>query len=164
MIEIGDHVPSGVLRELGDSGPETITTDKLLHDRTVVLFSCPGAFTPKSSNEQVPSYLKNADEIYSLGVDEILCVSVNDAFVMAAWGKYLEVGNKIRMLADGQCEFHTSMGLQLDCTRFALGFRSHRFSMIIEQGVVKELNLEKPGDYEVSGANMVITQLISKGR
>ena len=164
MIAIGDCVPSGVLRELGPNGPEPITTDKLLLNRTVVLFSCPGAFTPKSSGKQVPSYLKNAEEIYSLGIDEILCVSVNDAFVMAAWGKHLEVGNKIRMLADGQCEFHTAMGMQLDCTRFALGFRSQRFSMIIKQGVVRELNLEKPGNYDVSDASIVIAQLLSKAK
>jgi len=159
MIAVGDQIPAGTLKELGPDGPQPVSTDSLLSGRNVVLFSCPGAFTPKSTQKQVPGFLEHADEILSLGIDEILCISVNDSFVMAAWGKHLGVGAKIRMLADGQCEFHTSMGMQMDCTRFTLGFRNHRFSMLIEDGIVKELNLEERGGYDVSDAKIILEQL-----
>ena len=159
MIGIGDRVPAGLLKELGPEGPQTVPTDTLLSGRNVVLFSCPGAFTPKSTKKQVPGFLERADEILAMGIDEILCISVNDSFVMAAWGEHLGVGDKIRMLADGQCEFHTSMGMEMDCTRFTLGFRNQRFSMLIEDGVVTELNVEEPGGYDVSDASVIVEQL-----
>ena len=159
MIGVGDRIPAGLLKELGPDGPQPVSTDALLTGRKVVLFSCPGAFTPKSTQQQVPGFLQHADAILGMGIDEILCISVNDSFVMAAWGEHLGVGDKIRMLADGQCEFHTSMGMQMDCTRFTLGFRNHRFSMIIDDGVVIELNLEDPGGYDVSDASVIVDQL-----
>ena len=159
MIAVGDRVPASVFRELRSGEPESVSTDTLLAGRRVVLFSCPGAFTPKSSEQHVPSYLACFDEILAAGIDEILCVSVNDSFVMAAWANHLGVGNKLRMLADGQCEFHTSIGMQMDCTRFSLGFRSHRFSMIINDGILEDLNLESPGAYEVSDASVILRQL-----
>jgi peroxiredoxin len=159
MIGVGDRVPAGLLKELGPEGPQTVPTDTLLSGRNVVLFSCPGAFTPKSTHKQVPGFLERADEILAMGIDEILCISVNDSFVMAAWGEHLGVGDKIRMLADGHCEFHTSMGMEMDCTRFTLGFRNQRFSMLIEDGVVTELNVEEPGGYDVSDASVIVEQL-----
>ena len=162
MIAVGDRVPANVFKELGPVGPETVSSDTLFAGRRVVLFSCPGAFTPKSSEQHVPSYLALANEILAEGIDEILCVSVNDSFVMAAWGSHLGVGKKLRMLADGQCEFHTSIGLHMDCTRFSLGFRNHRFSMIINDSIVEELFLESPGAYEVSDASVILLKLRSK--
>ena len=164
MIQVGDNIPTGVLKELGAEGPEVVSTEQLFSGKDVILFSCPGAFTPKSTEKQVPSYQRHAAEFFSLGIDSIICISVNDAFVMDAWGKHVGVGDDIRMLADGHCEFHTSMGLQMDCTRFTLGFRSHRFSMLVEGGVVTTLNLEEPGAYEVSDAAVILEQLRSQRR
>ena len=158
-IAVGDRIPIGVLKELGKTGPQVVSTEQLFAGQRVVLFSCPGAFTPKSTQQQVPGYLEYADQIRALGVDAILCISVNDAFVMDAWGKALGTGDRIRMLADGHCEFHTSMGLEMDCTRFTLGFRSHRFSMIVDDGNVTHLNIEEPGGYDVSDATVVVEQL-----
>jgi peroxiredoxin len=142
MIAVGDRIPAGVLKELGPDGPQPVSTDSLFAGR-----------------KQVPGYLSAADEILATDIDEILCISVNDSFVMAAWGEHLGVGDRIRMLADGQCEFHTSMGLQMDCTRFTLGFRNHRFSMIVEDGIVRTFNLEEPGGYDVSDAEVIVRQL-----
>lgn len=157
---MGDSIPAGVLKELGPAGtPQVVSTAELFAGNRVVLFSCPGAFTPKSTDRQVPSYLNHADEIGSMGIDAIVCISVNDSFVMDAWGKACGVGDKIRMLADGHCEFHTSMGLEMDCTRFTLGFRNQRFSMIVDDGVVTHLNVEEPGGYEVSDASVIVEQL-----
>ncbi len=158
-IKIGDRIPAGVLKELGNEGPVTVATGELFDGKRVVLFSCPGAFTPKSTDHHVPSYLEHADAILASGVDSILCVSVNDSFVMDAWAKACGVGSKIRMLADGQCEFHTSLGLEMDCTRFTLGYRNHRFSMIVDDGRVTHLNVEAPGAYDVSDAAVILAQL-----
>lgn len=159
-IKVGDRIPTGVLKELGPAGaPTVVSSAEIFAGKRIVLFSCPGAFTPKSTQQQVPSYLNHADEIISLGVDAIVCISVNDAFVMDAWGKACGVGDKIRMLADGHCEFHTSMGLEMDCTRFTLGFRNQRFSMIVDDGVVTHLNVEEPGGYAVSDASVIVEQL-----
>ena len=152
-------MPDGLFKELGESGPEIVTTATLFSGKKVVLFSCPGAFTPKSTLKQVPGYLQHADEILSSGIDAIICISVNDSFVMDAWAKYCGVEDKIRMLADGHCEFHTSLGLEMDCTRFTLGFRSHRFSMIIDDCVLTHLNIEEPGGYDVSDASVIVAQL-----
>ena len=158
-IAVGDRIPVGVLKELGPRGPVQVSTEQLFSGKRVVLFSCPGAFTPKSTEKQVPGYLAHADEILAAGVDSIVCISVNDSFVMDAWAKHCGVGEKIRMLADGHCELHTSMGLEMDCTRFTLGFRSHRFSMIVDDGVVTHFNLEEPGGYDVSDASVIVEQL-----
>lgn len=159
-IKVGDTIPTGVLKELGPAGaPVVISTAEIFAGNRVVLFSCPGAFTPKSTDQQVPSYLSAADKIHSMGIDAIVCISVNDSFVMDAWAKACGVGDKIRMLADGHCEFHTSMGLEMDCTRFTLGFRNQRFSMIVDDGVVTHLNVEEPGGYEVSDASVIVGQL-----
>ena len=158
-IHIGDRMPTGVLKFLGEAGPTVIASHELFGGKRVVLFSCPGAFTPKSTLQQLPGYVKHADEILATGIDSIICISVNDAFVMDAWGKYCRVGDKIMMLADGHCEYHTVLGLEMDCTRFTLGFRSDRFSMIIDDSIVTHLNVEEPGGYEVSDVEVILEQL-----
>ncbi|GAB3273293.1 peroxiredoxin [Parahaliea aestuarii] len=162
-IDTGSKLPDGVFRVLEASGPAIVSAADLFSGKSVVLFSCPGAFTEKSTRLQVPSYLRYSSELFSLGVDTICCVSVNDAFVMHAWGERCEVGNKILMLADGQCEYHTQLGLEMDCTRFALGFRSHRFSLLAVDRVVRILNIEEPGAYEVSDAAVITGQIRESG-
>jgi peroxiredoxin len=159
VIKISDKIPAAIFKELGESAMETVSTDTLFNGRKVVLFSCPGAFTPKSTEKQVPGFLAAAAEFASLGVDEIICISVNDSFVMDAWSSHMGVDGRIRMLADGHCEFHTSIGMQMDCTRFTLGFRSQRFSMLIDDAVVTFLNVEEPGGYDVSDASILLQQM-----
>jgi peroxiredoxin len=162
MIKISEKIPAAVFKELGENGPETVSTDTLFNGRRVVLFSCPGAFTPKSTEKQVPGYLAAAADFASLGVDEIICISVNDSFVMDAWATHMGVDGRIRMLADGHCEFHTSIGMQMDCMRFTLGFRSQRFSMLVDDAVVTMLNVEEPGGYDVSDAGVLLQQMQSE--
>lgn len=158
-INVGDPLPAATFRYVKDREVVTVSTDELLRGRRVVIFSVPGAFTPKSTELHVPSYLGNTEDIYAQGVHSIICVSVNDAHVMDAWAKHCGVGDKIRMLADGHCVFFTAIGLELDCTRFELGFRCHRFSMIVDDGSVSVMNVEAPGAYEVAGAETILAQL-----
>ena len=158
-IDVGEKIPAGVFKELGPAGPQVVSGAEIFNGKRVVLFSCPGAFTPKSTEQQIPSYLHHATAIFAAGVDSIVCISVNDAFVMNAWGKSCRVGNTIRMLADGHAEFHTSLGLEMDCTRFTLGIRSHRFSMFVNDGTVEILNIEEPGGYAKSDAGVIAGQL-----
>lgn len=163
-IQVGDYMPTGVFKVLKDGKPELVASEALFGKKSVVLFSCPGAFTPKSTLKQLPGYVAHADTIFSLGIDSILCISVNDAFVMDAWGKHCGVEGKIKMLADGHCEYHTALGLEMDCTRFTLGFRSHRFSMIIRDGRVTHLNIEEPGAFDVSDVTVILEQLGHEGK
>lgn len=163
-IAIGTRLPPGLFRILGSEGPSVVTSGEIFDGKTVVLFSCPGAFTKKSTELQVPSYIAHHDEIHALGVDTIVCISVNDSFVMDAWGEHCGVGRRITMLADGQCEYHTQLGLEMDCTRFALGYRSHRFSLLAVDGVVELLNIEDPGAYEVSDARVIVEQIRARRR
>jgi peroxiredoxin len=150
-IKAGDKMPSGKFKTMGESGVVEISTDDLFNGKKVVLFAVPGAFTPTCSNQHLPSYLKNFDKIKAQGVDTIACMAVNDAFVMDAWGKDRGVGDKIKMLADGNGEYTKALGLELDGSKFGLGSRSKRFSMIIENGVAKEVNVDE-GKYELTGA------------
>ncbi len=160
VIKIGDKIPPNIFKLLDGDVQSTITSDEVFNNSKVVLFSVPGAFTPKSTNVQIPGYLKHAEQIFKFGIDKIICVSVNDAFVMDAWGKYCNVENKILMLADAHCHFFNSIGLEMDCTRFNLGYRCERFSMIIDNGVLKKLNLEIPGGpVEASSAETIIKNL-----
>jgi len=144
-IKQGDKMPAGKLRTMTSSGPAEVTTDELFKGKKVVLFSVPGAFTPTCSNQHLPSYLKNFDKIKAQGVDTVACMAVNDAFVMDAWGKDRGVGDKIKMLADGNGEYTKALGLELDGSKFGLGSRGKRFSMIVDNGVVKELNIDESG-------------------
>ena len=158
-IKVGDKVPSATLRYLSPEGPKEITTDELLKGKRVALFAVPGAFTPTCSQRHLPGYVDKASELKAKGIDQIACVAVNDAFVMGAWGKAQNVGDKVLMLADGSGDFTRALGLELDLTSRGLGVRSDRYSMLIEDGVVKSLNREKPGQFEVSSAEAMLKAL-----
>jgi glutaredoxin/glutathione-dependent peroxiredoxin len=158
-IKVGDKVPSATLMQMKDGGPKPVKTDDLFAGKKVVLFALPGAFTPTCSAKHVPGFVQNADALKAKGVDAIACLSVNDAFVMGAWGENQKVGDKVMMLADGNGDFTRAVGLEMDGTRFGMGKRSQRYSMLVDNGVVKELNVEEPGAFSVSSAEHVLKQL-----
>jgi len=150
-IEAGDKLPAGKLRTMTAEGPKEMSTDDIFKGKKVILFSVPGAFTPTCSKQHLPSYLNNYDKIKAQGVDTIACMAVNDPFVMDAWGKDRGVGDKILMLADGNGEFTKSLGLELDGSKFGLGTRGKRFSMVVNDGKVETLNVDESG-YSLSSA------------
>jgi peroxiredoxin len=158
-IKVGDKVPSATLMEKQDGGPKPVKTDDLFAGKKVVLFALPGAFTPTCSAKHLPGFIQNSDAIKQKGVDVIACLSVNDAFVMGAWGDSQGAGGKVMMLADGNGEFTKALGLEMDATRFGMGHRSQRFSMVVDNGIVTELNIEEPGAFSVSSAEHVMKQL-----
>ncbi len=158
-IKVGDRVPESTLMEMGESGPQPITSADLFGGKTVGVFALPGAFTPNCSAKHMPGYIQNAEALKAKGVDDIACVSVNDVFVMAAWGKAQEASGKIRMLADGNGDFTTALGLAFDASGFGMGQRSERYSMIVKDGVVAELNVEEKGAFDVSSAEHMLGQL-----
>ncbi|HTQ15630.1 MAG TPA: peroxiredoxin [Rhizomicrobium sp.] len=158
-IKVGDKIPSATLMQMKDGGPKPVSTDDFFAGKKVVLFALPGAFTPTCSAKHLPGFVTHADEIMSRGVDAIACMSVNDAFVMGAWGDQQKTGSKVAMLADGNGDFTRALGLELDASRFGMGKRSQRFSMVIDNGTVKQLNVEEPGAFSVSSAEHVLTQL-----
>ena len=165
-IKVGDRLPDGQLNEFievetaGCSlGPNTFNVGDLVKGRKIVVFGLPGAYTPTCSAKHVPSYLQHFDALKAKGVDEIWCMSVNDAFVMGAWGREQKAGGKVRMMADGSADFAKATGLTLDLTARGMGMRCQRFSMLVDNGVVKSLNVEAPGRYEVSDAETMLKQL-----
>jgi peroxiredoxin len=158
-IKVGDKVPQGKFSVMGANGPEPLASDALFGGKKVVLFSVPGAFTPTCSAKHLPGYVELAARIRALGVDAIACLAVNDVFVMSAWGKAGNVGDKIVMLADGNGDYTRALGLELDATGFGMGRRSKRFSMIVDDGVVRQLNVEPPGQFGVSSAESALAQL-----
>ncbi|TVR95307.1 MAG: peroxiredoxin [Rhodospirillales bacterium] len=158
-IQAGDKIPSVKLMRMGTSGPEPVTTDELFAGKRVALFAVPGAFTPTCSAKHLPSFLAHADELKAKGIDAIVCVSVNDVFVMGAWGKDQNVGDTVMMVADGDGALTKALGLELDLSGKGLGLRSQRFSMVVEDGVVKSLNLDPGGAYEKSSAEAMLAQL-----
>jgi len=158
-IKVGDTVPSATLMKMTGDGPAPVTTEALFAGRNVALFSVPGAFTPTCSAKHLPGYIENADAMAAKGVDEIVCISVNDAFVMGAWGTSANVGDKITMLADGNGDFVEALGLTMDGSRFGMGKRGQRFSMLVRDGKVVELNIEDPGAFKVSSAEHLMGQL-----
>lgn len=158
-IKIGDKVPSTTLTQMKGGAPQPLKTDDLFSGKKVVVFALPGAFTPTCSAKHLPSFVQKADEIKRHGVDAIACISVNDAFVMGAWGETQGTGDKIMMLADGNGDFTRALGLEMDASRFGMGKRSQRFSMIVDNGIVKQLNVEEPGAFSVSSAEHVLQQL-----
>ena len=158
-IQVGDKIPAATLTTMTADGPGPVSTDEYFAGRKVVLFSVPGAFTPTCSAKHLPGFVDNADEIRGKGVDEIACMSVNDVFVMTAWGKSAGVEGKVTMLADGNGAFAKALGLEMDASGFGMGTRSKRFSMIVDDGTVTELNLEEPGAFQVSSAEHALTQL-----
>ncbi|MBI3711338.1 MAG: peroxiredoxin [Proteobacteria bacterium] len=158
-IKVGDKVPSVKLRHMTKDGVKDITTDEIFKGKKVVLFALPGAFTPTCSAKHLPGFVQQAGSIKAKGVDTIACLSVNDAFVMDAWGKNQNVGDKVAMLADGNAELTKALGLEMDGTGYGMGLRSKRYSMLVQDGVVKQLNLEKPGAFEVSNAETILKQV-----
>ena len=165
MIQVGDKLPAGTLQEFieleGEGcslGPNAFAVEKLTAGKTIALFALPGAFTPTCSAKHVPGFVAKADEFKAAGVDEIWCVSVNDAFVMGAWARDQKTQGKLRMLADGSADFAKATGLTLDLTARGMGLRSNRYSMLVKDGVVKALNVEAPGKFEVSDADTLLAQ------
>ena len=158
-INVGDKVPQATFKYLSPEGPKEISSDELFGGKKVALFAVPGAFTPTCSQRHLPGYVERAGDIKGRGVDTIACVSVNDAFVMGAWGKDQKVGDKVMMLADGSGDFTKAMGLELDLTKGGLGVRSQRYSMLVDNGVVKAINIEKPGQFDVSSAETMLKAL-----
>ena len=150
-IKQGDKLPDGKLRTMTAEGPKEISTDDIFKGKKVVLFSVPGAFTPTCSSKHLPSYVTNYDKIKAQGVDTIACMAVNDPFVMDAWGKSQNVGSKVLMLADGNGEYTRALGLEMDGSKFGLGSRGKRFSMIVNNGTVETLNVDETG-YSLSSA------------
>ena len=158
-IQVGDRIPSTTLIKATAQGPQPVESDAYFAGRKVALFSVPGAFTPTCSARHLPSYLDKADELAAKGVDEIACVSVNDAFVMQAWAESSGAEGKVTMFADGNGDFATALGLDADFSKFGMGKRSQRWSAIVEDGVVRELNVEEPGAFSVSSAEFLSAQL-----
>jgi len=165
MIKVGDKLPAGTLQEFievegnGCSiGPNSFDIEKSTAGKKIVIFGLPGAYTPTCSAKHVPGYVEKAGELKAAGVDEIWCVSVNDAFVMGAWGRDQHTSGKVRMMADGSADFARATGLTLDLTARGMGLRSNRYSMLVEDGVVKTLNIEGPGKFEVSDAGTMLAQ------
>jgi peroxiredoxin len=159
-INVGDKIPSVTLKQLTPEGVKEVTTDEIFGGKKVVLFAVPGAFTPACSQRHLPGFVERAGDIKAKGVDEIACVAVNDAFVMGAWGREQKTEGKVRMLADGSGDFVRALGLELDLSKGGLGIRSQRYSMLVDNGVVKSLNIEKqPGQVDVSGAEAMLRSL-----
>ncbi len=158
-IQVGERIPRGTLHHITENGTGDITNGEIFDGKKVVLFALPGAFTPTCSAKHLPGFVAKADEIKAKGVDTIACLSVNDAFVMGAWGKDQGVGDKVLMLADGIAEFTKALGLELDLTPRAMGLRSNRYAMIVDDGVVTLLNNEAPGAFEGSSAEAVLEAL-----
>jgi peroxiredoxin len=154
-VQTGDKVPGVTLKTMGSEGPQDITTDDIFSGKKVVLFAVPGAFTPGCSLTHLPGYVVNADKIKELGVDTIACMSVNDAFVMGAWGE-AQNASEILMLADGNGELAAALGLELDGSGFGMGTRSQRFAMIVEDGTITQLNVEPAGGIDVSSAETIL--------
>jgi peroxiredoxin len=165
MIKVGDKLPSATLMEYVEVegngcsiGPNPVDVTKASAGKTIALFALPGAFTPTCSAKHVPGYVENAAAFKAAGVDEIWCVSVNDAFVMGAWARDQKTADKVRMLGDGSAVFANATGLTLDLTGKGMGVRSNRYSMLVKDGVVTALNIEGPGKFEVSDAETLLAQ------
>ena len=165
MIKVGEKLPAGTLREFievateGCSvGPNEVDVAAATAGKTIALFALPGAFTPTCSAQHVPGYRDHAEQLKAAGVDEIWCVSVNDAFVMGAWGRELHSTGKVRMMGDGSADFTKGTGLTLDLTARGMGLRSNRYSMLVKDGKVATLNIEGPGKFEVSDADTMLSQ------
>ncbi len=158
-IQIGDTLPKLTLVKATENGPEPVDSEEYFRGRRVALFAVPGAFTPTCSARHLPSYVDKAEQLKAKGVDEIACISVNDPFVMRAWGESSGAGEKVTMLADGNGEFARAVGLEMDGTKFGMGKRSQRYSMIVDDGRVEQVNVEEAGAFSVSGADYMLERL-----
>ena len=157
-VKVGDKVPEGTLMEMTDSGQAPVTTANLFGGKRVALFSVPGAFTPTCSNQHLPGFVANAAAIKAKGIDTIACIAVNDAFVMGAWGRAQNVGDSVRMLADGNATWTQALGLELDATGSGMGVRGKRFSVIVDDGTVTNINVDESGGLDVSSAETLLAQ------
>ncbi len=158
-IKVGDKIPSVTLHTMTKEGPKPISSDDIFKGKKVAVFGLPGAFTPTCSAKHLPGFVKKAAALKKKGVDEIVCVSVNDAFVMGAWAKDQKVGKKVFMVADGDANFTKAAGLELDLTGRGLGLRCQRFSMVVDKGVIKKLNIDPPGTFEKTSAESLLADL-----
>jgi peroxiredoxin len=157
-ISVGDKMPAGDFTTMTGEGPSKLSTDELFSGKRVVLFSVPGAFTPTCSQKHLPGYVQKAAELKANGVDTIACTAVNDVFVMDAWGKDQGAGDKVLMLADGNADYANALGLGLDASGFGMGQRGQRFSIVVKDGVVEQLNVEAGGEFNVSSCEYAIGQ------
>jgi peroxiredoxin len=158
-ISVGDRLPETNFMTMTEDGPAQMSTADIFAGKTVALFALPGAFTPTCSAKHLPGFVEKAGELKAKGVDAIACTSVNDVFVMGAWGLDQQVGQDVMMLADGNGDFARGVGLTMDGSGFGMGERSQRYSMLVVDGVVKELNVEAPGEFKVSSAEHILGQL-----
>jgi peroxiredoxin len=158
-IKVGDRIPTTNFVKATADGPQPVDSDSFFKGRKVALFSVPGAFTPTCSARHLPGFIAKADELKAKGVDEIACTAVNDAFVLNAWSDNTGAKDKVTMLADGNGDFAKAVGLQMDGSKFGMGQRGQRFSMVVDDGVVTQLNVEEPGAFSVSTAEHMIEQL-----
>ena len=158
-IKSGDRIPEGKLKIMGKDGPMNVSSEELLGKGRVVLFSVPGAFTPTCDAKHLPGFIEKAAALKAKGVGKLVCLAVNDVFVMNAWGKSAGVGEAIVMAADGNGEFTRALGLELDARGFGMGMRGKRFALLVEDGVVKQVHVEAPGEFKVSSAEYVLAQL-----
>ncbi len=157
-IKVGDRMPSGTMHTMTDSGPAPVSTDELFKGKKVVLFSVPGAFTPTCSAKHLPGFVSKAGDLKAKGVDTIACMAVNDAFVMGAWGKDQGTGDKVTMLADGSAEYSKKLGLETDLSGYGMGVRGKRFSLLVDDGVVKAVNVDE-GEFKATSAEAMLEQL-----
>ena len=158
-IQVGDNVPFVTLHVMGEDGPDAITTDDLFKGKKVAFFALPGAFTPTCSAQHLPGFVDNAEALKSKGIDSIVCLAVNDAFVMSAWGKDQNVGGKVTLVADGSADFTKAAGLEFDLSGKGLGLRCKRFSMVIDDGVITTLDIDESGALETSSAENMLARL-----
>jgi peroxiredoxin len=158
-IKVGDKMPSGTFGIMTDAGPGALSSDEIFAGKKVVVVSVPGAFTPTCSAKHLPGFVEHADKFFAKGVDTLACLAVNDTFVMDAWGKDQNVGDKIKMLADGNGEYARALGLEMDGTAFGMGMRGKRFAIVVSNGVAKHVAIEAPGKFEISSAEAVLAKL-----
>jgi glutaredoxin/glutathione-dependent peroxiredoxin len=158
-IKAGDRMPAGKFKVMGESGPQDLTTAQLFDGKRVVLFSVPGAFTPTCNAKHLPGFVQQAEALQAKGVDAIACMAVNDVFVMNAWGKSANVGDKVRMLADGNGDYAKALGLELDARGYGMGQRGQRFAIVVDNGVASKVLVEAPGEFKLSSAEHVLGQI-----
>ena len=158
-IKVGDRLPSATFSRATPDGPEPVTTDDFFAGRRIALFAVPGAYTPTCSARHLPGYIDNDAALKAKGIDEVVCTAVNDPFVLGAWSKDGGADGKVTMLADGNGDFATALGLDADSSKFGMGRRSQRYSMVVNDGVVEQLNVEGPGEFKVSSAEHLLEQL-----
>jgi peroxiredoxin len=158
-IKVGDRMPAGTFKTMTKDGPQNITTDQLFSGKKVVLFSVPGAFTPTCDAKHLPGFIQKAGDLKAKGIDTIACMAVNDVFVMNAWGKHSGVEDKVLMLADGNGDYAKALGLEMDAKGFGMGMRGKRFAIVVDNGIAKQVLIEEPGEFKVSSAEHVLSQL-----